>query len=128
MSFDRFVRFVFGSWVLGVLVASCASRAPIITLPSDPGTPFPDFAAVHATLSTACVGVRTMTAELGLSGHAGDEPVRGRVIAGFERPSSMRLEGIGPLLVGSVFTLVARGGTATLVLTRQSGILRNEAP
>lgn len=40
----------------------------------------------------------------------------------------MRLQGVGPLLVGPVFVLVARDGMATLVLTRQSGILRNEAP
>jgi len=113
--------------VLGVLIVSCAPKAPI-TLPSDPGTPFPDFAAVHARLSSMCAGVRTLTAEIGLSGRAGDERLGGRVIAGFERPSSMRLQGVGPLLVGSVFVLVARGGSATLVLNRESRILRNEAP
>ena len=75
-----------------------------------------------------CAGVRTMTAEIGLSGKAGDESVGGRVVAGFERPDSMRLEGVGPLLVGTVFTFVARGGTATLVLHRDSAVLRNESP
>ncbi len=69
-----------------------------------------------------------MTAEIGLSGRAGDESIGGRVVAGFERPASMRLQGVGPLLVGSVFTLVAREGSATLVLHRESAILRNEPP
>ena len=113
--------------MLGVLLVSCAPKGPI-ALPSDPGTPLPDFAAIHAQLSSMCADVRTMTAEIGLSGRAGDEPVRGRVVAGFERPASMRLQGVGPLLVGPVFTLVARGGSATLVLHRESAILRNEPP
>jgi hypothetical protein len=69
-----------------------------------------------------------MTAEIRLSGRAGDEPVRGTVVAGFERPASMRLQAVGPLLVGPVFTLVARGGAATLVLHRDSAILRNAPP
>ena len=69
-----------------------------------------------------------MTAEIGLSGRAGDESVGGRVVAGFERPASMRLQGVGPLLVGPIFTLVAREGNATLVLHRESAILRNEPP
>jgi hypothetical protein len=69
-----------------------------------------------------------MTLEIGLSGNAGDEKLRGRILAGFERPASMRLEGVGPLLVGQVFELVARGGTATLVLTRESRVIRNEPP
>jgi hypothetical protein len=83
---------------------------------------------VHATLSAACAGVRTLTAQLGLSGRAAGEKIGGQVIAGFERPASMRLQGVGPLLVGTVFTLVSRDGKATLVLTREERILRDEAP
>jgi hypothetical protein len=37
-----------------------------------------------------------LTAELGLSGRAGDRAVRGRAIVGFERPASIRLEGVAP--------------------------------
>lgn len=113
--------------MLGVLLVSCAPKGPI-ALPSDPGTPLQDAAAIHARLSSLCAGVRTMTAEIGLSGRAGDESVRGTVFAGFERPASMRLQAVGPLLVGPVFTLTARGGRATLVLHRDSAILRDEAP
>ena len=35
-------------------------------------------------------------AELGLAGRAGSQRLRGRVVAGFERPASMRLEGVAP--------------------------------
>ena len=110
-----------------IAVTSCAPKGPI-ALPSDPGTPLQDFAAIHAQLSSMCAGVRTMTAEIRLSGRAGDENVGGTVVAGFERPASMLLQGAGPLLVGTVFTLAARGGRATLVLHRDSAILRDEAP
>jgi hypothetical protein len=113
--------------MLGVVLTSCASLPKPIALPSDPGTPLVDFAAVHAQLSSACTGVRTVTMEIGLSGRAGDEPLRGRVIAGFERPSSMRLEGVAPF-GGPVFILAARGGSATLLLTREERIIRNAPP
>jgi hypothetical protein len=71
--------------VLGVFLSACAAPR-LITLPSDQGTPFPDFASVHAQISSACAGVRTLRGELGLSGNVGNERLRGTVVAGFERP------------------------------------------
>jgi hypothetical protein len=47
------------------------------------------------------------------------------VIAGFERPASMRLEGLAP--IGQpVFHLAAQGGTGTLWLPRESRVLRGQ--
>jgi hypothetical protein len=74
-------------------------------------------------LSAACRGVRTLTAELALAGRAGPDKLRGRVQAGFTRPSAMRLEGVAPF-GPPAFILVARDRTATLVLPRESGVLR----
>ena len=69
-----------------------------------------------------------MTAELGLSGRAGDQRLRGRIVAGFERPSAMRLEAVGPL-GRRAFTLAARDGSATLLLEAgDPRILRNAPP
>lgn len=79
--------------------------------------------AVHAELSRACGGVRTLTAELSLSGRAGDQQLRGRVLAGFERPASMRLEGVAPF-GPPAFILVARGADATLLLPRDQRVVR----
>jgi hypothetical protein len=107
------------------LLSGCAARR--LTLPTDPGTPLPDFAQVHSQLAMACSGVRTLTAELGLSGRAGDQRLRGPIVAGFERPSSMRLEAVG-LLGRRVFTLVARDGSGTLLLEGEARILRNAPP
>jgi hypothetical protein len=69
------------------------------------------------------MGVRTLTAELALSGRAGRQKLRGRVVAGFERPSSMRLEGVAPF-GPPAFILASRGDTAVLLLPRDSRVLR----
>jgi hypothetical protein len=109
-----------------IAVASCGVPKAI-TLPSDPGAPLSDFASVQAQVSSACAGVRTLRGELGLSGRAGDERVRGRVHVGFERPSSMRLEGVAPF-GPPAFILAGRGDSATLVLQREERIVRNAPP
>jgi len=98
-----------------------------LSLPTDTGTPLPDFAAIHAELSRACSGIRTLTAELSLSGRAGDQKLRGRVHAGFERPASMRLEGVAPF-GPPAFILVARGADATLLLPRDQRVVRGTSP
>src|SRR5688500_1018285 len=73
-----------GSWILpvlfGVSLAGCGARSA--ALPTDPGTPFADFAQVHAQLTEACRGVKTLTSELALAGRAGEQRLRGRVVAG----------------------------------------------
>ena len=109
-----------------IAVTSCGVPKAI-TLPSDPGTPLSDFASVQAQVSSACSGVRTLKGPLGLSGRAGGERVRGRVVVGFERPSSMRLEGVAPF-GPPVFILAGRGDSATLVLQREERIIRNAPP
>ena len=108
-----------------LVLSGCAGRR--IALPTDAGTPLPDFAAIHSDLSRTCSGIRTLTAELSLSGRAGEEKLRGRVHAGFERPASMRLEGVAPF-GPPAFILVARGGDATLLLPRDERVVRDAKP
>src|SRR5688500_10992944 len=109
-----FFILTFAFWIAA---ASCGVPKPI-PLPVDAGSPFPDFASVHAQVSSACSNVRTLRGELGLSGRAGNERVRGTVHVGFERPSSMRLEGVAPF-GPPVFILAGRGDSATLVMQRE---------
>jgi outer membrane biogenesis lipoprotein LolB len=79
-------------------------------------------------LSMACTGLRTLTAEIGISGRAGRQKLRGRVVAGFARPASMRLEGVAPF-GPPAFILVARGQNATLLLPRdEPRVLRGAPP
>ena len=115
-----------GSWALAVFIASCGH--PRITLPPDAGIPLPDFKTIHMQISAACTGIRTLTAEIAMSGHAGRQRLRGRVHGGFARPSSMRLEGVAPF-GPPAFILVARGENATLLLPRdEPRVLRGAKP
>ena len=108
-----------------VTATACGPKR--LTLPTDAGAPLPDLQDVHTGLSRACRGARTLTAELALSGHAGRTRLRGRVVAGFERPASMRLEGVAPF-GPPVFILVARGGDATLLLPRDERVVTGASP
>jgi hypothetical protein len=106
-------------------IAACGPRR--VTLPADSGSPFPDFASVHAQLSAACRGVRTLTAELSLAGRAGAERLRGRVHAGFVRPDAMRLEGVAPF-GPPAFILASIDRMATLLLPREPAVVRSQPP
>jgi hypothetical protein len=117
------------TWTVCVaaVVAAAACGPKRLTLPTDTGTPLADVADVHAGVSRACRGARTLTAELALSGHAGRTRLRGRVVAGFERPASMRLEGVAPF-GPPAFILTARGGEATLLLPRDERVVTGARP
>jgi hypothetical protein len=108
-------------------VAAAACGPKRLTLPTDAGMPLADVAAVHASVSRACRGARTLTAELALSGPAGRTRLRGRVVAGFERPASMRLEGVAPF-GPPAFILTARDGEATLLLPRDERVVTGARP
>jgi outer membrane lipoprotein-sorting protein len=122
----RLASRVSGLWFAGVLcslvLAGCAQRA--ISLPTGTGEPLPDFAAIHAEVSKSCAAVRTLTAELALSGRAAGQKVRGRALAGFQAPDAMRLEGLAPF-GAPAFILVTSGREATLLLPRDHRVLRD---
>lgn len=103
------------------MASACAPKrfAP----PSDAGSPLADAQQIHQQLAAGCSNARTFTAELALSGRAGPQKLRGRVHAGFERPASMRLEGVAPF-GPPAFILAARGDMATLLLPRDSRVIR----
>ena len=71
--------------------------------------------------------MKTLTAELGLSGRAGGRRIRGRAIVGVERPASLRLEGVAPF-GPPAFILAARAGAGTLLLPRDGRVLRDTPP
>jgi hypothetical protein len=113
------------SFALCITAIACGPRR--VTLPTDSGSPFPDFAAVHKQVSSACSGVRTLRSVLSLRGRVSDQRLSGTVHAGFERPASMRLEGIPPF-GQPVFMLAAQGGNAVLSLPRDQRVLRGQPP
>jgi hypothetical protein len=111
--------------VLATLAAaSCAARSP--ARPAGSAAPAPEAMRHFDTITTHCEGLRTMTAELALSGHAGDQRLRGRVLAGLERGGSVRLEGVAPF-GAPLFILAAKAERATLLLPRDRRVL-DDAP
>jgi hypothetical protein len=110
--------------MLALLLAAPACAPRHFTLPSGAGVPFPGYGAAFDEASAPCRGVRTLTAELALSGRAGAERLRGRILAGVERPGSLRLEGVAPF-GAPVFIVVAHPGTeSALLLPREGRVLR----
>lgn len=87
--------------------------------------PLPDASAVHDELTRTCRAARTLTAELALAGRAGAERLRGRLVAGFQAPGSMRLEGVAPF-GPPVFILAASGPRVVLWLPRDARVLRGD--
>ncbi len=102
------------------VAAACAPRR--VVLPTGPGTPTDQFRAAFDQASANCRGVRTIRATIRLSGRAGGQKMRGTLIAGFERPDSLRLEGVAPFGPPG-FILVARDASATLLLPRDGRVL-----
>ncbi|MEO6213149.1 MAG: hypothetical protein ABIP65_05930 [Vicinamibacterales bacterium] len=111
---------------LAAAVSACAPPSRP-SLPSGAGTPFPAFDTAFQQAIQDCASVRTITAELALSGRAGATKLRGRINAGFAAPDEMVLEGLAPF-GKPAFLLTARGGDATLVLPRDERVLRGAPP
>jgi hypothetical protein len=110
---------------IAVMVTGCA--ATTLRLPTGIGTPVPDAAGLLDEAAAGCRAVRTFQAELAISGVAGGERIRGRVIAGFERPAAMRLEAVAPF-GPPAFILVSRANSATLLIPRDARILSDAPP
>jgi hypothetical protein len=112
--------------ILLFTIGLTACGQPRVTLPAGTGTPAADFAAAYGQARAACDGVRVMQAELGLSGRAGGQRMRGRVLAGLV-PGALRLEGVAPF-GAPVFILVADGMRGTLLLARERRVVLDAPP
>ena len=69
---------------------------------------------------------RSVLAELGLSGRAGETKLRGRINAGISEPANIRLEAVA--LGRPIFILAGRDGRATLLLVREDRVVPDAAP
>ncbi len=112
--------------ILLLTIGLAACGQPRVALPGGTGTPAPDFAQTYAQARAACDSVRVLQAELGLSGRAAGQRVRGRVLAGLV-PGALRLEGVAPF-GAPVFILVADGARGTLLLSRERRVVPDAAP
>lgn len=108
-----------------ILTASCAPKS-VVRL-SGARSPLAGAPALWDRAMTVCRGVRTVTAELRISGRVGRQKLRGRAIVGAAEPASLRLEGVAPF-GPPAFILVARDGRGTLLLPRDRRVLRDAVP
>ena len=108
--------------VLTVLTGACATLPLLV--PEGPSHPLTasDAAQAFGEGSAVCGGVRTLTAELGLSGRVGSRKLRGHVLAGFERSGSLRLEAPAPF-GAPIFILAARANRAVIWFPRDKRVL-----
>ena len=113
--------------VVGVVCASCGGASPLIRLPAGPGAPAADAADVLAAATAVCRAVRTVTAEVAVSGSVGGKRVRGRLLAGVAAPASVRLEAAAPF-GPPAFIFVASNIGATLLLPRDDRVLEHGRP
>ena len=108
-------------------VSSASCGAPLMKLPVGRAAPAADATDALAQATAACRSIRTLTAEIAISGSAGGRRVRGRLSAGVAAPASVRLEAVAPF--GSpVFIFVATNEDATLLLPRDDRILEHGRP
>jgi hypothetical protein len=96
-------------------------------LPAGAGTPASDAREAVADATRECSSITTATAEVGVSGSVGGQRLRGRLSVGLAPPASVRLEAVAPF-GQPIFFFVARGGQATLLLTREQRVLRQDRP
>lgn len=109
-------------WLVAVSLSACGPKAP----PRPAGTATPDPAAIEAfnRATAACVGYRSFEGEMSLSGRAGDERVRGRILTGLEAGGAVRLEAVAPF-GAPFFVLAGKSERATLVLPREHRVLKD---
>lgn len=112
--------------ILLLTIGLGACGQPRVTLPGGTGTAAPDFAPAYAQARAVCESARVFQAELGLSGRAAGQRIRGRVLAGLV-PGALRLEGVAPF-GAPVFILVADGARGTLLLSRERRVVLDAAP
>jgi hypothetical protein len=107
-----------------ILLSACAARVP--QRPAGTATPDPTAADAFMTATASCRGFRSLEGELALSGRAGGERVRGRVLTGLESGGAVRLEAVAPF-GAPFFILAGRDERATLLLPRERRVLKDTA-
>jgi hypothetical protein len=109
---------------VALVAAEVACTSPVLQLPTGAPTALPDASAILRDAIGHCPGMRSITAEIGLSGRVGGTKLRGRLQAGFAQPDRLRLEAIAPF-GAPFFVLAGAAGRSTLWLPRDARVLRD---
>ena len=106
---------------LAVLCVSCGAPA-LMKLPSGSGAPASDVNEALAEATAACRQVRTLSAEMAVSGVLRGRKVRGRLLVGISAPGSVRIEAVAPF-GAPLFIFAAVNDEGTLLLPRDDRYL-----
>jgi hypothetical protein len=96
-------------------------------LPSGPGAAAADAADAIADATAECRTIKSITAEIAVSGSVGGQRLRGHLLAGLAQPASARLEAVAPA-GPPLFIFVAMREDATLLLPRDGRVLQHGRP
>jgi hypothetical protein len=108
-----------------ILAASCAP--PALKLPSQSGAPAADGAEALTRALATCRGIRTVTAELAVSGRVNGQRIRARLQVGLAQPASAYIEAPAPF-GAPIFIFAAENNDATLLLPRDRRVLEHGRP
>jgi hypothetical protein len=97
---------------LAVTAAGCAPG--LMKLPTGAGTPASDVRDALVQATNTCQGIRTLSAEVAVSGSVATQGLRGRMLVGLAAPDAGRIEAVAPF-GPPVFILVAKNDDATLL-------------
>jgi len=111
--------------IAALCTASCG--APLMKLPAGPGVPSPDAASLLAQATGTCSRISTISAEVAVSGSAGGQRLRGRLLTGLAAPRSLYLEAPAPF-GAPLFVIGSFDGDATLLLPRDRRVLEHGRP
>jgi hypothetical protein len=110
--------------VLAAAITTASCAAPLMSLPTGRGVPAADAAAVLGEALKTCRSIKTITAEVAVSGSIEGRRMRGRLAVGLAAPASAYVEAPAPF--GSPhFVLAAEDDNATLLLPRERRVLEN---
>ena len=115
--------------VVAATLAATACSPRLMKLPVGPGTVVSpqDATAALAQATEVCAKVRTLTAEVAVSGSVSGQRVRGRLSVGVAAPASARVEAVAPF-GAPLFIFTAVGDDATIFLPRDERILEHGRP
>jgi len=109
---------------LAIGASACAPR--LTKLPSGPGTPATDIGQALVDATNACHGVRSLTAEIAVSGSVGGQRARVHLVAGFAQTAG-RIEAVAPF-GAPLFIFVASGTDGTLFFPRDDRVIEHGRP
>lgn len=109
---------------VAALMSSAACAAGVPGRPVGTATADPTAVAALTAATSHCRPLRTATSEIRLSGKAGPQRIRARLLAGFAAPSSVRLEALAPFGAPALI-LAGDGAATTLLFPRDRQVLRD---